>query len=253
MGPLEAWLDILTAMNLLDMTLPTPAENLALDEALLEAAENGAGGQTLRFWESDRVFAVLGYSRKASEDLDLEACRRDGIPVLRRASGGGTVLQGPGCLNFALVLKLDAAPELRTIQGTNAWVLSRIASALRTEVPGAAHRGVSDLAVDGKKFSGTAQRRKRTYALFHGTLLHALDLGAIEKYIAHPPDRDQPDYRDDRKHGDFLTALSVPPTRLKELIRSKWAVAGPLEAIPLQIASELVRSRYSLADWNLKY
>jgi lipoate-protein ligase A len=240
-------------MDFLDLTLPSPAENLALDEALLEAAENGAGGQVLRFWESSLTFAVLGFSRKAAEDLDLAACRRDGVPVLRRPSGGGTVLQGPGCLNFALVLRLDQDPQLRTIQGTNAWVLGRTAAALQPAAPGVEKRGISDLALNGRKVSGTAQRRKRSHVLFHGTLLHGFALGTIEKYLAHPKPQDEPDYRSGRTHGDFLTRVTAEPALLKNLICGAWAADRPLSHVPHDAVAELVRTRYSLSDWNLKY
>jgi lipoate-protein ligase A len=245
--------DILAIMDFLDLTLPLPAENLALDEALLEAAENGTGGQALRFWESAVTFAVLGFSRKASEDLDLAACERDGVPVLRRPSGGGTVLQGPGCLNFALVLRLDRDPQLRTIQGTNSWVLGRIAEALQPAAPGIEKRGISDLALNGRKVSGTAQRRKRSHVLFHGTLLHGFALGTIEKYLTHPKPQDEPDYRGGRVHGDFVTRITAEPAILKSYVRGAWAADQPLSGVPNDAVSELVRTRYSLPDWNFKY
>ena len=50
-------------IGLLDLTLRTPEENLALDEALLAAAEASAGRETLRFWESPVPFVVLGVAR----------------------------------------------------------------------------------------------------------------------------------------------------------------------------------------------
>src|SRR4051794_35022284 len=91
-------------MRFLDLTLPGAAENLALDEALLLEAEAGRAGEVLRVWEWPRPAVVLGSGCRLAEDVDEEACRRDGVPVLRRASGGGTVLLGPGSLCFGLVL-----------------------------------------------------------------------------------------------------------------------------------------------------
>lgn len=94
-------------MRLLDLTLPTPIENLALDEALLEELDEQGGEPILRFWESERPFVVLGASCRIHDDVHVKACADDGVPLLRRASGGGTVLQGPGCLSYALLLPLD--------------------------------------------------------------------------------------------------------------------------------------------------
>ena len=82
-------------MRLLELTLPSPAENLALDEALL-LEHDGVAVECLRFWESPVHFVALGVSGKMQADVDVDACARDGVPILRRASGGGTVLQGPG-------------------------------------------------------------------------------------------------------------------------------------------------------------
>lgn len=96
-------------MKLLDYTLPSPAENLALDEALLLAAEGGTGGEVLRLWELPTHAVVVGSGGSVGIDVHLTACAADGVPVLRRASGGGTVLLGPGCLCFSLVLSYDHA------------------------------------------------------------------------------------------------------------------------------------------------
>src|SRR5262245_38971942 len=77
-------------MRLVDLTLPGAAENLALDEALLLEAEAGRGGEVLRFWEWPEPAVVLGSAGVVADDVDDPACTADGVPVLRRSSGGGT-------------------------------------------------------------------------------------------------------------------------------------------------------------------
>src|SRR5438270_7004517 len=156
-------------MRFLDLTLPTPADNLALDEALLLRAEAGEGGEMLRVWEWPRPAAVLGAGCRLADEVDEAACRADGVPVLRRSSGGGTVLLGPGCLLYTLILDAERAPELAGIRSSYAFILGRVAAML-PETPGAGPAGVSDLAADGRKFSGNAQQRKRRFLLHHGTL-----------------------------------------------------------------------------------
>src|SRR5580700_11377586 len=96
----------------LDQTLPTLAENLALDEALLLDAESG-GPEVLRFWEWPDPAAVLGAGCSLRADIDLDACERDEVPIVRRASGGGAVLLGDGCLIFTLVLRFGRDPSLK--------------------------------------------------------------------------------------------------------------------------------------------
>jgi lipoate-protein ligase A len=218
------------AFRLLDLTLPSPEENLALDEALLDELDEHGGDPVLRFWESERYFVVLGPSCRLIDDVHVAACEQDGVPVLRRASGGGTVLQGPGCLSYAFVLPLTLHPDLANIRRTNHLILDRIALALRRWESATAFRGISDLAIDGMKISGNAQRRKRNALLFHGTILHAMQGDLIARYLKHPVR--QPDYREGRPHGTFLRTIDVPPTELKQAIARAWGVESPLDVWP---------------------
>jgi lipoate-protein ligase A len=226
-------------MHFLDLTLPSPAENLALDEALLESAVAGEGGAVLRVWESPAPFVVLGLGGRAADDVDAAACAADGVPVLRRASGGGTVLQGPGCLSYALVLPVAAEPALASIAGTNTYVLTRVAAALAAFAPGVAPQGTSDLAVAGRKVSGNAQRRKKAWVLFHGTLLYGFDAGRAARYLTLPPRR--PAYRADRAHADFLANLPASAQALKAALRMAWSAHEPLAAWPQERTALLAR------------
>lgn len=217
-------------LRLLDLTLPSPVENLALDDALLDELDEGGGEPVLRFWESDRYFVVLGPACRRCDHVHAAACEQDAIPVLRRASGGGTVLQGPGCLSYALILPLTLHPDLSDIRATNRLILERIARALHRWEPATAFRGISDLAIDGHKISGNAQRRKRHALLFHGTVLHAMPADLIARYLKHP--ERQPDYRADRPHGTFLRTIDVPSYDLKRAIAGIWDVGPPLDRWP---------------------
>src|SRR6185503_13795422 len=82
------------SMHVLDLTLPRLEENLALDEALLLAAEAG-GPDVLRFWEWTGPGVVIGAGGRWREEAQVEACESDGVPILRRSSGGGSVVLGP--------------------------------------------------------------------------------------------------------------------------------------------------------------
>src|SRR5262249_40660317 len=117
-------------MRLLDLTLDSPEANLALDEALLLEAEAGRQPELLRLWEWPRPAVVLGSGCKLAEDVDVERCRADGVPVLRRSTGGGTVLLGQGCLCFSLVLALGRDERLSEIRPSYVCILGRVAEAL---------------------------------------------------------------------------------------------------------------------------
>lgn len=218
------------APRLLDLTLSSPAENLALDEALLDELEEQGGDSVLRFWESDRYFVVLGAACRVVDDVHLAACEQDGVPVLRRASGGGTVLQGPGCLSYAFVLPLQSHPRLANIRSTNQFILERIAAALHRWEPATAFRGISDLAIGEMKISGNAQRRTRRALLFHGTILHRMPADCIARYLKHPAR--QPDYRRDRPHNSFLRTIEAQPEAIKAAIAEAWSIGSSLDPWP---------------------
>lgn len=233
-------------MILLDLTLPTPAENLALDEALLrECAETGE--EFLRFWESPSPFVVLGVSGKLRREVRTEACARDGVPVLRRSSGGGTVLQGPGCLDYALVLSLRSRPELADLKKSYAWILERVRDALN--VPDLRVRGTSDLATGETKVSGSAQKRTAGALLHHGTILYAFDLGAVERWLEEP--ERQPEYRRRRPHRAFLGNLALPPAEIRRRIAEAWgAVPRPWSAPDLRA---LVAEKFANPAWTERF
>jgi lipoate-protein ligase A len=121
-------------MKFLDLTFSTPAENLAADEALLDWREQDGGDGILRFWESPEIFVVVGYANKIEEEVEAASCEADKIPVLRRCSGGGTVLQGRGCLNYALVLEIVGNPALANITRANQYIMERNRAALQSVV-----------------------------------------------------------------------------------------------------------------------
>src|SRR5580765_5715457 len=110
-------------MRYCHLTLPTPQENLACDEALLDLCEDRGGQGILRFWEPTQYFVVVGYANAVNTEVNTAFCREHGIPILRRCTGGGTVLQGPGCLNYSLFLPIESGGPLQSISATNDFIL----------------------------------------------------------------------------------------------------------------------------------
>ncbi len=233
-------------MRYLSLTLPTPEENLALDEALLSGAEAG-GGEVLRVWEWPRPTVVLGSGGKLAEEVNVSACRADGVPVLRRSSGGGTVLLGGGCQLFTLVLDTARARELSEVRASYAYILGRVTRALLPEAAGAALCGVSDLAIGGRKFSGNAQQRKQRHVLHHGTLLYAFDAAAVARYLPPPPR--QPEYRAGRAHAEFLTNLPLAADELTRRLRAEWGAEEAADAWPREGVARLAAEKYARREW----
>jgi len=241
-------------VTLLDLTLPSPAENLALDEALLDAAETDAGGEVLRFWESPTPFVVVGYANKIASEVNVAACEAKGIPILRRCSGGGTVVQGPGCLNYAVILHITETGPTRNISTANHYVMERNRVALATlnsqlSTLNISVRGHTDLALGSLKFSGNAQRRRKSFLLFHGSLLLNFHLPLISELLNMPSL--QPDYREGRAHEQFITNLDLPAEAIKRALTTEWQTTSSLTPPPF-IPPDMLQ-KYNSPAWNRKF
>jgi lipoate-protein ligase A len=191
---------------------PCAQDNLALDAGWFERLEAGAASEALHLWESPVPVVVVGRLGAASKEVETEACATDGVAIVRRESGGGAVVLGPGCLNYSLLLSLDRHPALRDVRLSYRLILGRLIHALA--VPGLEIRGVSDVAIEGRKVSGNAQRRGSHALLHHGTLLYAFETGMAERYLLEPCR--QPDYRARRLHAEFLGNLPLSAGEIRE-------------------------------------
>lgn len=237
-------------MKLLDLTLPSPAENLALDEALLEEADESGSDETLRLWEPHQPFVVLGRSSRAKAETNFDYCRENNIPILRRSSGGAAIVTGPGCFMYAVVLSYEERPALRMIERAHEFVLGVTSDALGRVAGDVAMLGTSDLTLQQMKFSGNSLRCKRHHFLYHGTLLYDFPLRLISDCLGTPPR--QPDYRQQRDHASFVRNLPVTADQLRRALCAGWDAKETCTDWPRQRMEDLVTQRYSRDQWNLR-
>lgn len=242
-------------MRLLDLTLDTPAANLALDEALLDACASGElpGGGVLRLWEAPTAMVVVGRATPIADEVELAACRRHDVPVLRRVSGGMSIVAGPGCLMYAVVDR-HPQPGGANIDAVHRHVLQTMVTGLRATGLRVEAAGTSDLATvsdDGmlRKVSGNSLRIMREAFLYHGTLLYDFDLPLIHRYLRPPPR--SPEYRAGRAHGKFVANLPISREPLRTAIADAWRARENLSSYPHDRVRALVETRYTADAWNL--
>ena len=188
-------------MEVMFWTAPTVAANLAFDESLARSAW-ATGQRLLRFWWGGPPAVVMGSNEREGQVVDSAACTLLGVDVLRRCTGGGTVLQTSGVLNYSLVTPAPDHIDLKASFRQGANVVCAILSAFGIT---GAPLGASDVAVGGRKISGNAQARRWKSLLVHGTLLVDFDFDLAEKVLPHPSR--EPEYRRARPHRDFLVTL----------------------------------------------
>ena len=239
-------------MQYLHVSFARPEENLACDEALLELCERDGGDELLRFWEAPAPFVVIGSASRVLVEVNADWCRKNGVPILRRTSGGCAVLQGAGCLNFSLILKIPEAGPLASISGTNALITRRHEQVLKPVIgQDVRAEGLTDLALGALKFSGNAQRRKRRFVLFHGTFLLDFEIPLVTRTLAIPPR--QPSYRQNRPHEEFLANVRVPSAAIKRALLSAWHADEEFTDLPAAATDHLARSRFGSDDWNFRF
>jgi lipoate-protein ligase A len=178
-----------------------------MDEWVLNAPEEALRGRVLfRFFETRRRVVVLSSSNKPEIETNTTACEADGIPILRRKGGGGTVVLGPGCVVLTLAFRarelFNNAAYFRQVNALWIEALGTLGGFDATEL---ATRGISDIAAGDKKIAGTSVFRRKHLFVYQGSLLVDPNFDAVSRYLAHPSK--EPDYRAGRDHRSFLTSL----------------------------------------------
>lgn len=184
-----------------------PRRNLDYEEQLFHRLK-ASPRPALLFYINDPC-VVLGRSNRAGDWVDLDAIEEDGIPLLRRFSGGGAVYQDRENLNFSFILPkellLGAERPSEAVPGPKLYIdyfRRLVIRALEHGGKGYAPGGISDITLNGRKVSGNAERISAGLVLHHGTLMLRCPLAAIERYLKLPPNRPG------IPHAGFVTGLA---------------------------------------------
>ena len=150
-----------------------PFYNQALEEYLFENATD----DIFYLWQNDPA-VIVGSYQNICREVHVSALYKQGIPVLRRISGGGTVYHDRGNVNYTLILNCCSYPGYDS-------VLEPVVRAL-CEIGVPAHKNrASDIAIGDLKISGSAQRSAGGKLLHHGTLLFQSDLHVLDHITTH--------------------------------------------------------------------
>ena len=149
-----------------------PELNLALETVLADQFTD----EVFMFWRNAPA-VICGRHQDMAVEVNRERALSYGVPVIRRSTGGGTVYHDYGNINYAFIVDKDERPVLDRDFATP------IIDALRPLGVEAVSGERKELLVGGYKISGTASHVARTRILFHGTLLHRTDLGALDRAL----------------------------------------------------------------------
>ncbi|MEJ5304101.1 MAG: hypothetical protein HPY80_12320 [Bacteroidales bacterium] len=154
-------------------------------------------------WQPDEVYIVLGRSNQAESSVYPERLEADGVTLLKRPSGGETVVLTPRMLVIACTWPLGVDSSSSVIfRMSNQIVMDVLRQQGVNEVN---QKGISDISLGETKIAGSAMHRARDRWFYHAVLNVAEPTGTIAWYLKHP--RREPDYRKGRPHTLFVTNL----------------------------------------------
>ncbi len=234
----------------------TAAYNMALDEAIAEAVAFRVAGPTIRFYGWEPAAVSIGRFQKYEEVVDLEGCRRQGVDVVRRSTGGGAVFHDRE-LTYSVICPEDMMPAdineaYREIGG---WMVN----ALKLIGIEAVFEPINDVLVNGKKISGSAQSRRKGMFVQHGTLIYDLDRAKMFSVLKVPKDKLEAhtiidpaervtSVREQRKVPWEYVAAAMA----NAFIMNREWYAGDLTADELARAEVIARLRYANDEWTFE-
>jgi lipoate-protein ligase A len=150
------------------------AENMAVDEAIGEEVSSGRSPPTIRFYIWKTPAVSIGCFQCIRDEIDMEACRLQGIEYVRRRTGGGAVFHDPeGEITYSIIApESDFPPGIRE---SYKEICGYIIKGLSGIGISASFRPINDVTVDHRKISGSAQTRRHHVLTQHGTVLYRLD------------------------------------------------------------------------------
>jgi lipoate-protein ligase A len=160
---------------------------MGLDEALLEGIAAG-GAPVLRFYGWNPPAVSVGYFQGLREEVDLDACKRLGVDVVRRISGGGAVFHKSE-LTYSIIMGLDHPLAAAPLEESYRIICGGIILGLNKLGAGASFSGINDVTAGGLKISGNAQTRRNSSLLQHGTVLLDKDGDLMFRVLKVPPEK----------------------------------------------------------------
>ncbi|MCG0314935.1 MAG: lipoate--protein ligase family protein [Calditerricola sp.] len=263
----------------------SPAENRAIDEAILRLHAEGKVPPTVRFYTWDPPTLSIGYFQKAEREVDLAAVRAMGLGFVRRPTGGRAVLHDreltysivvreshplipPSVTEAYRVLSMGLLEGFRAL-GLRAEMVSLSDPEEKKKFAAPSSAACFDspswyeLVVEGRKVAGSAQTRQLGVVLQHGSILLELDVDKLFSCLRFPSERVRARLREDfTRKAVAINDVAPRPVTLEEAKAAFFAgfakglgvelVPGALTPEEEALAAELVATRYGTEAWNLR-
>ncbi len=164
---------------------------MAIDEAIITARIEGVVSNTLRFYRWNPSAVSIGRFQNIFNEIHVENCRNHGVDFVRRPTGGGTVYHDfEGEITYSVVVKEEDLGTQDVVIAYNIICNGLIEGAkilgVNTNFIPSDQRNCPNIAIDGKKISGSSQFHKGGVLLQHGTFLLDVDLTKMFTFLRVP-------------------------------------------------------------------
>jgi len=265
----------------LDTGFLTGYENMAIDEAIFKNCQEKKSPPTIRIYGWTPPAVSLGYFQKAENAVDSEACKRRGVDVVRRLSGGRAVLHHRE-LTYAVICREGTPPLgssvletyktiseclIITLKGLGLhvqWVASRDKHAAAEEKDKTASCFSSpswyEITVEGKKICGSAQKRGDGVLLQHGSLLIEYDPELLAEVLVSKKGKEEflSEIRSSTTAINQHLPQKIDFSQLKKLVLKNFEdqlgiaiTTGELSDDECHLKDHLLQEKYVTAEWNL--
>jgi lipoate-protein ligase A len=236
-------------LRILDTGLAPARWNASMTAALVQRHGDGKIPDTVRFHRYPRC-VLIGNGQRLADAVDLRYCRRNGIEIARRVTGGGAVFVSPRMLAWDVVL--DRGAHMDGLAGLTRQICEAIAVGLASLGASARFQPPNAITVDGLKISGTSGYADGRSAVLQGTVLIEDDATEMAATLDVPE-------ATLRQHVSCLAASLKSPPLLAELQSALVDnLAGALgrspthaeaDAIESALASRLLRDEIGTEDF----
>jgi len=238
--------------------------NMAVDEAICRLRSEGRSPNTIRFYRWKPSAVSIGYFQLLEQEVDLDACRKLGVDVIRRMTGGGAVYHSyEGEVTYSVIVNQDHPKIPDDIIKSYELICSGIVMAMEKLRVKAEFKPINDIDVNGKKISGNAQTRRWGVVLQHGTILMDTDIRTMfivlkvskekisDKMIKSAEERVTTIKRELGRDVGFPEVTDALKESFPKVFNVKL-VEGKLTREERALAAKLREEKYHTQDWIFK-
>ena len=144
--------------------------NMAKDHAILYGVSHNELLPTLRIarWTGSTV--TIGNLEDVNSTVNIDYCKKNNIPIIRRDTGGGTVLHNTE-FSYSFTIPLDSYLIPGSVDESFRKLMAPLINTLEMYIDGVEYRPVNDIVIKKRKISGNAQVRKYGVLHQHGTVI----------------------------------------------------------------------------------